>query len=761
MAHLVALPEPRPEDDEDVVWGLQTARTLWTRGERRDAIVWLRRAADAATAAGQDFRASELGMYATEIEDALTDGAAAAPDTIAEPPAEPPPEPPPARPPLASLDIQLEDEPARVPPAAPPPAPPPARPPAPTGAPRGFPAAPTLPTGVPPPRGAAPPAPPLPRPAGPPSAAPAAAAPPLTPLNAPASFAPPPAPAPPQPSAPAAGSAHPPSAAPPPPPAPAPAEVASSAPPIAAPAPPAAAGSAPAASASQPKRKKAKPRAPILDPWSEEPAPSQNVAPAAAAPAARTAKIGARAPEPSMNEEEVVTSAVPLDIALGKPAARPPPPPRRQAPTLPAVEGAVSSAPPVPPPVPAAAKRSSSAPPAASTPGAERVSPPAAPAPRAPQTSDAVSSAPPLTPAPSLGSAAPAAPPPVASTPPAAAAAPPTPAPVAPAPPLIASAPPPAPAAAAPTASATPTARAARDAQPASMRATVPDVGMGPRSEGRIAVTGVPVPQKAPVQPRVDPVPPLELPEEKRSVGGLALDTVDALADLPHEIQASLAASAKVEALRADEEVAGFGAALVLEGEGLVCATITDAPAHRAPAPALIAARGTLADGLAIRIVAGAAGARVAVWDQAFFDQALRSCPWVLDDLREGADRLQALAGATMGPLGDVDESTRSLALGRLSLRVLRPNEAFTAEGGPNPGMCIVGVGSIDLLDGGKVKSTLRAGDPVFAAEFLRAAPATADSRAGEAGAILFCADRALAQELLVSVPPLIEMFSG
>src|SRR6185503_8986818 len=68
---VVALPEPHPNDDEDVVWGLSTASALWARGERRDAIVWLRRAADAAVAAGQEFRGSELGMYAGELEDTL------------------------------------------------------------------------------------------------------------------------------------------------------------------------------------------------------------------------------------------------------------------------------------------------------------------------------------------------------------------------------------------------------------------------------------------------------------------------------------------------------------------------------------------------------------------------------------------------------------------------------------------------------------------------------------------------------------------
>ena len=44
----VDLPKPNPDDDEDVVDWLSTARALWARGERSDALVGLRRAAEAA-----------------------------------------------------------------------------------------------------------------------------------------------------------------------------------------------------------------------------------------------------------------------------------------------------------------------------------------------------------------------------------------------------------------------------------------------------------------------------------------------------------------------------------------------------------------------------------------------------------------------------------------------------------------------------------------------------------------------------------------
>ena len=51
------IPPARDTDAEDVVWALQTAEALWKRNERGDAIVWLRRAAQAAgeaeTAAGR------------------------------------------------------------------------------------------------------------------------------------------------------------------------------------------------------------------------------------------------------------------------------------------------------------------------------------------------------------------------------------------------------------------------------------------------------------------------------------------------------------------------------------------------------------------------------------------------------------------------------------------------------------------------------------------------------------------------------------
>ena len=66
---MVAIPNTKDTDPEDVVWGLQTAEALWKRGERIDAIVWLRRAAQAAGEAADDDRALELARAAAELSD--------------------------------------------------------------------------------------------------------------------------------------------------------------------------------------------------------------------------------------------------------------------------------------------------------------------------------------------------------------------------------------------------------------------------------------------------------------------------------------------------------------------------------------------------------------------------------------------------------------------------------------------------------------------------------------------------------------------
>jgi hypothetical protein len=61
------IPSPRDEDDEDVHWALSTASALWGRGERSEALKWLRRAAETASDANADTRALELFKAAADV----------------------------------------------------------------------------------------------------------------------------------------------------------------------------------------------------------------------------------------------------------------------------------------------------------------------------------------------------------------------------------------------------------------------------------------------------------------------------------------------------------------------------------------------------------------------------------------------------------------------------------------------------------------------------------------------------------------------
>ncbi len=68
---MLEIPEAKNTDAEDVVWGLQTADTLWKRGGRIAALVWLRRAAQAAGDANDDDRALELARFAAELTEEM------------------------------------------------------------------------------------------------------------------------------------------------------------------------------------------------------------------------------------------------------------------------------------------------------------------------------------------------------------------------------------------------------------------------------------------------------------------------------------------------------------------------------------------------------------------------------------------------------------------------------------------------------------------------------------------------------------------
>lgn len=285
-------------------------------------------------------------------------------------------------------------------------------------------------------------------------------------------------------------------------------------------------------------------------------------------------------------------------------------------------------------------------------------------------------------------------------------------------------------------------------------RGSMPDM----IAEAGLLTSEPPTAVEAPPEPEPAPEPE---PEEAR-IGEVSLADVRGLEDLPPEAQLEFAACARLERLGSEEEVGSFAVGLVIEGDVALMPTIADVPIARARRGDVVFTQGTLQEGIALRVVAGDSGALVATWDQAAWQQATADCPWVADELREVADRFQALAGAAMGELGErFDESLRAAVTDRCEVRALLSEEVLVEAGCTVPGMYIVGGGRIELLNGEGGVDTLGPGEFLFPAQVLAAGKASRSARAGADGALVLFADRMTAHELLVSVPPLIEILAS
>lgn len=130
MEAFALIPPPRLDDDEDVHWALSTANALWTRGERSEALKWLRRAAEQASDVNADARALELFKAAADVAGKVGSSPPPAPTapspSVAPPrPSAPPPPPrklPPSTAPRAAVPVPSAPPAPRRPPSIPAPA---------------------------------------------------------------------------------------------------------------------------------------------------------------------------------------------------------------------------------------------------------------------------------------------------------------------------------------------------------------------------------------------------------------------------------------------------------------------------------------------------------------------------------------------------------------------------------------------------------------------------------------------------------------
>jgi hypothetical protein len=243
----------------------------------------------------------------------------------------------------------------------------------------------------------------------------------------------------------------------------------------------------------------------------------------------------------------------------------------------------------------------------------------------------------------------------------------------------------------------------------------------------------------------------------------LDLSAVDGLSDMPDDARRAFADTAKVAELVRGDEVSGFALALVLDGSVDVAATLVNVSARRLEPGEVLRGRGSIELVAPVRMIASSERVRLATWAERDVADAFRACPWVEAELRSAADHTHALVGVTMGRLGErLDPSMRTEITNRLRLRVLMPHEIVTRAGAPVPGFFVVGAGRLEFLgtQGDPNGQALRAGDFLFPSEAIRAAAAPTSVRAGEGGALALVADRPVAQELLVTCPPLLELFA-
>lgn len=243
-------------------------------------------------------------------------------------------------------------------------------------------------------------------------------------------------------------------------------------------------------------------------------------------------------------------------------------------------------------------------------------------------------------------------------------------------------------------------------------------------------------------------------------VDGLAFESVETLADLPEEAQVELAAQGQLVVLNSSQEfLLREGAALVTHGHVHVTLPFSDVSGERVGGGALVAARGSVEAG-PLRLIADAERTRLVTWTGAQLTRAMRDCPWVQDDLQKLADRLQAHASAGLGPLGErLDDALRAAVYERLQVRVLAPEESVAERGKPLKGLFVVAVGALSVGEDGT--ESIGSGQFVFPSCVIGAEPAPQNVRAGPKGGVVLYATRPVAHELMMSVPPLLEILAG
>ncbi len=275
------------------------------------------------------------------------------------------------------------------------------------------------------------------------------------------------------------------------------------------------------------------------------------------------------------------------------------------------------------------------------------------------------------------------------------------------------------------------------------------------------------------------PAPATSAPSSQRTLGSVAValrggsrpseqagapvDLVlhDAFADVPAEQLALFQELADHRLFARGEGLSGFGLAIVLSGNFSAVSVVSDMAAARIDAGSVLRNR-CAAQGVAdVRLVCRSDCGFVAVWSEGAVVQAFRALPWVEQELCDRANRVHALVGATLGPLGDeLDAGLLADLASHMHVRVLVAGELLVGQGELLPGFIVVGVGVLDVFLEGKPCSKAGPGDLLFSSTLLDGAVVPATVRASSSGAVVLVVDRPEVERLLMTFPPLLDLLA-
>jgi hypothetical protein len=94
-------------------------------------------------------------------------------------------------------------------------------------------------------------------------------------------------------------------------------------------------------------------------------------------------------------------------------------------------------------------------------------------------------------------------------------------------------------------------------------------------------------------------------------------------------------------------------------------------------------------------------------------------------------------------------------------VRVLSPQESIAERGKPLKGLFVVAVGELNVSSDSVTHRPIRPGEFLFPSCVIGAEPAPHDVKAGPKGGLVLFATRPVAHELMMSVPPLLEILAS